>query len=203
MKKKSFFTPIVLLMLAAGCARQPVISVWKADPQHTIKYNKIAVISIVKNEPDSSRSARENEFTGRLKTLGYEAISAFAEFGQKGFAGLGEEATYLKLCEYGIDAVLTLARIEPSHKASVETGTKKYTSAYYYNHIWNYGKLETTNYPKQYIWEAILFDLVLLEPRFVGQTKPFDAQSVNETDAKLSEWMINKMKKEKIIFTQQ
>ena len=76
----------------------------------------------------------ENEATVKLKELGYPSISALEHFGAKGLADMGEEATYIKLCNSGIDFVLTIAFIyKTKEKSYGSEGSLLYPGSYYYN----------------------------------------------------------------------
>ena len=47
-----------------------------------------------------------------MKTNGLIAVSALDEFGTGGLANLAQEETYVKLCNKGIDAVITIALLD-------------------------------------------------------------------------------------------
>jgi hypothetical protein len=178
--------------------------VWKTDTQQLTPYNKIMVVGIIKEEDDSLRSQVESQMVDQLTALGYYAVSSLKEFGRYGLSNIGEEGTYLKLCDNGIDAVLTLALIDQANKSYDKKGLNtKYTYTYYYNRIWNYRKIQndTGNSPvvHRYRWESILFDLGSLQPQCVMQVKtPLDISS-QHTAAVLSGYIISQMVNEKII----
>jgi hypothetical protein len=178
--------------------------VWKTDTQQLTPYNKIMVVGIIKEEDDSLRSQVESQMVDQLTALGYYAVSSLKEFGRYGLSNIGEEGTYLKLCDNGIDAVLTLALIDQANKSyNKKDLNTKYTYTYYYNRIWNYRKIQndTSNSPvvHRYRWESILFDLGSLQPQCVMQVKtPLDI-SGQHTAAVLSGYIISQMVNEKII----
>jgi hypothetical protein len=92
------------------------------------------VVTILPEEVSILRKQIENEATINLRNLGYPAISAFDHFGAKGIAYMGEEATYNKLCNSGIDIVLTLAFIHKTKEKSYGSeGSLLYPGSYYYN----------------------------------------------------------------------
>src|SRR6185503_7557372 len=128
-------------------------------------HNKIMVVGIIKDGNDSFRAHAETILVKSLNELGYNTVSALQEFGPKGLSNLGEADTYIKLCNNGIDAVLTFALLDKMKQtkyrpAKVSAGT----SHYYYNRIWNYPKMQADlSEPESphgnYLWESILFDL--------------------------------------------
>jgi hypothetical protein len=194
---------LIISLLLLGCIVSRVTTIWKTDTLHLTHYNKIMVVGIIKEENDSLRAQVEKHMVQKLTDLGYFAVSSLQEFGRYGLSNIGEEGTYLKLCDNGIDAVLTLALIDQANKAFQPRINEKYTYTYYYNRIWSYRKIQndTNNLSAHtdYRWESILFDLSSLQPQCVLQVKPqLDLVGSNST-ARLSEYIISKMISEKII----
>jgi hypothetical protein len=190
----------VFCLVLAACASPRVTLVWKTEHVAPPSYNKILVAGITSNNNDSMRLQLEEQVVAQLQALGLNAVSSWKQFGVGGLRELGEEATYVALCDSGIDAVLTFALVEPSLGPTLAKGSiKKYTSTYYYNRIWNYHKLSgsgATIPPAEYLWESILFDLNSLEPRSVLQAKaPEDKADIGM----MTEQVIGKMVKEKVI----
>lgn len=104
------------------------------------------------------------------------------EYGQKDLANLEEEATYIKLCERGVDAIIYIALLDKAKDELKVSESFKYNSnLFYYNRIWNYRKiaanLSDTSFDtqplKSFFWEGILFDIQTLAPIYVVQTKTF------------------------------
>ena len=189
-----------LCLLLAACTSPRVALVWKTERTAAPVYNKILVAAITPNNNDSMRLDLEEKVVSHLQALGLNAVSSWKQFGVGGLRDLGQEATYIALCDSGIDAVLTFALVEPTIAPTITKGViQKYTSTYYYNRIWNYSKLfgsGTTLPAGEYIWESILFDLNALEPRSVLQAKvPEDGTPIDF----MTEQVIAKMVKEKII----
>src|SRR6266513_3166871 len=108
MKKISSQIILCFCIILSGCTLTHVVTTWK--PQHfsRVNYNNILVVGVIKNENDSLRREIEKHFVVNLEELGYHTVSALHEFGPKGLANLGEEETYIKLCNKGIDAVITI-----------------------------------------------------------------------------------------------
>jgi len=194
-----------LCIILYGCTSTHVTTIWKAQHFFPMKYNNILVVGIIKNENDSLRRELEKNFVVDLEGLGYHAVSAVHEFGPKGLADLRGEETYIRLCNRGIDAVITIALIDKrkemtskSHKA---TG---YPGKYYYDRIWGYKNIQSefaNGYPQSgdYFWETILFDLASLEPQSTIQTRSFNAADAERRSDELLGHVIQKMRKEKIL----
>lgn len=195
---------LVLVLMVGGCAPPKVALIWKTEQAAPPVYNKILVAGIVREGNDSTRKEVENEVVTRMNAIGLRAVSSATTFGSAGLRDLGQEATYLALCDSGVDAVLTFALVEVDNGSALVKGpARKYTSGYYYDRIWNYHRLsrpgQTGTGTTAFVWEAILFDLNSLEPRGVLQARPFHPVEGSSGIAQLAEQVINKMMKERII----
>jgi len=204
MKSIKFHIIFCVGILLFGCSSSNMKTRWKADHLSQISYNNILVVGVIKNEDTSFRKKIEYQFVTDLEALGYHAGSALAQFGYKGLADLGEENTYLKLCNRGIDAVITVALIDKERDQNKRSyGLPDFPSKYYYDRIWNYKNMQAEVNDKysdktSYFWEIILFDLLTLQPQYVIQTKPFNPAKENINTGFLNQG-IRKMIKEKII----
>lgn len=156
------------------------------------------MVAVILNEKnDSARAGFEQMVVYRLQKIGYHAVASSSEFGPGKLSRLNEEATYLSLCDNGIDAVLTFAEVDRSAKPSIKKGIgKNYAHLFYYERIWNYRKIrdnatsKTVSAPLE--WECILFDLVSLQTQAVlriGETDTSQESGV----AYLADKFIQKM----------
>ena len=141
------------------------------------------VVGIVKDSSPALRKFIEDSFVQDLRSIGYNAVSALQEFGAKGLTDIEQEATYLKLCNNGIDAVITVALLDKEkERYHTPSRIKYYSGPYYYNRIWSYRHMQAeaipashfSNLETKYLWESILFDLQTLSPVYVAQTKSFE-----------------------------
>ena len=122
-----FITSIVLV----ACSRPTVETLWKADSGTAITYNKIMVAGIIPEKDDSIRKDLENHVIAQLSNRGINAVSSIEAFGSAGLARLGQEETYVTLCENGIDAVLTFALVERNKATTLQRGLlEKHTSSF-------------------------------------------------------------------------
>lgn len=190
----------------SGCLSKKIYTAWKV--QHTLPatHRKILVAVIPNDKKDSLKLKIGDGLVRNLGELGYNTVTIKGEFGPGGLSNLSQEATFIKLCDKGIDAVLTMTLI--NHTKFAEDKSGKFpinTSYYYYNRIWNYQKMqadlsEAESSKTRYIWECILFDLYTLEPLCVIQTKPFNPGKENK--AAYIYKILDKMKKEGILVKQ-
>jgi hypothetical protein len=205
MKKTRFQIIFCFCVILFGCTSTHVVTIWKAQHFSPVNYNNILVAGIIENENDSLRREIEKNFVIELERLGYHAVSALREFGPKGLASLGEEETFIKLCNRGIDAVVTIALIDKAKEINSKSHkTTRYPGKYYYDRIWNYKNVQTEftgEYPAtgDYFWETILFDLAALEPQSTIQTRSFNAADAERRSDELLRHVIQKMRKEKIL----
>ena len=199
----------LLLIILGGCSSPSIITVWKNQHAFPGKYNKIMLVGIVNRNDTGLRRLLENHFKDELESMGYNAVSSISEFGPNGLRDMGQEATYISLCNKGIDAVITIA-LTDNVKEILSEPAVAYThpARYYYNRIWHL-RDEQLRLPREfsdsvmtYSWEMILFDLSTLEPHYIAQTRPNTGTVRQSIDHAFWHDMIRKMKKEKFLKTQ-
>lgn len=193
-----------LLVLLSACGPQKITTTYRVEPAFPDSYYKILVVAILPDENSMIRKSMETETVAVLTGYGYDASSAISVFGSKGLAAAGEEATYLKLCSSGIDAVMILALV-PMEKESQYPGTGQYirTNNYYYKRIWDYKKMQVGMVPEEpedeYYWESILFDLRTLQATCILRTQTFTSYNQSKINNDLVRLVTKKLVKEKII----
>lgn len=197
---------IFLLSLLQGCVAPRVETIWRAQYPLPYQHKKILVVAIVPGNNDSLQAAIEKATVQELKSYGYDAVSYSNGFSVYEMSRFTQEAAYFALCEKGIDAVLTLAKVDPSLAISLKKGVRtKYPASFYYNHIWDYRSLKTVQKNKNgssAIWECIMFDLLSLEQQSVLQVKPLASLKKQNEATWLSNNVIQKMVAEKILTKQ-
>ena len=192
------------MLVIAGCSPPRIYTAWQ---KHSLPadYTRILSACIIKDKDDSIRTSLERNMCTDLEQLGYTTSSLIRDFGPKGFTDLGQEATYLKLCTQGIDAVFLITLIDKSkEKQFISKKNQVFPERYYYNRIWNYKNIQadftTENQTASpgYFWEAILFNLSTLETECVIQSATF--YSLNENNVSdFEKKSIQKMIKGKIL----
>lgn len=162
------------------------------------------VVGITSNK-DSLRVLTERYFSGQLMDLGYNAVVAYDEFGPDGLKDLTEEATYISLCNKGIDAVITMAWIDQfKDEKNHAHGSFSNPNIYYYKRIWNYSNLQPDSIPGTnnitgYFWEAILFNLRTLEAECMMHSELLYTIADNKMIEDLEKRIIKKMIREGIL----
>lgn len=195
------------LQLLSGCSNSHIITYWKSANVGR-QYNKIMVIGIIKDSGIALRSQMEKHLVNDLKSIGYNTVSALEEFGEGGLAGLEQEKTYIKLCDKGIDAIMTIALLDQKkEKHFVPERVRYYSSLYYYNRIWNYNSIQadlsTINVAQeetsQYLWETILFDLQTLSPVYAVQIKTYQPANLQIMAHLYGKMILESLLKSKIL----
>jgi hypothetical protein len=164
------------------------------------------VVGIIKSKDDSLRMLIEDRFAKAFENQNYHVVPASAEFGAKGLAGLGETDTYIKLCNKGIDAVITITLIDGTKEVYNTPGyMNQYPASYYFSRIWNYKNIQadltgnSIGNDNPNFWEIIVYDLNTLEALCTIQTKSF----LEITDSKIADnfakQVVDKMFREKIL----
>jgi hypothetical protein len=200
----AFFAVFLLL----SCRSSYLAQWWKAPNTIPRTYSKIMVVGVVKTSDTALRRKMEIHLVTQLNELGYNAVAALDEYGPKGLSNLAQEDTYLKLCERGIDAVMTVALLDNSKgRHDTHSGKKYLSDGYYYNHIWNYRNLQgdltdtskNAQTAKPFFLESILFDLQALQPLYVVETKPFNATTFYAMEQEYGKMVVKNMLRHKII----
>lgn len=195
-------------ILIASCSSRYINTVWKNDHAFPGKYNKIMVATIVNNQDTAFRREIEAHFKETLQSMGYVTVSAIEEFGPGGLKDLGQEDTYIRLCNKGIDAIITVALIDKEKT----TGSEPHLSyaqpvKYYYDRIWHYKELQaseqltTPDSLRKYAWEMILFDLSTLQPHYIAQTKTIDGNIHQSIQDEFWKAFVKKLNNDKFLKT--
>jgi hypothetical protein len=201
-------TLLLAMLVFYSCSSSKLITSWKSPGNSARPYKKIMVVGIVKDSTIAIRRQMETHLVNDLKDNGFIAVSALDEFGKGGLANLEQEETYIKLCNTGIDAVITIALLDRrKEKVYIPGRVKYYSNLYYYNRIWNYNVIQADlvsgkgEYEEstQYLWETILFDLQTLSPIYTVQTKSFDPSSLNSMAHEHGKMIVARMIKNKIL----
>lgn len=192
----------ILLLLISGCASPGIITGWKGDPVYSIDHFRILVVGIFDEKDSLLRREVEDAASLALGSRGYQAIKAIDHFGEKGLAGTVEEETYLKLCNAGIDAVMTFALVPSSiGTAELPASSQGLPDAFYFQRLWNYRNLPNAKIPQDstFFLESIFFDLMSLQALSVMYTRPFEENLSTPRSIEFPRKTIDRMVKEKIL----
>jgi hypothetical protein len=203
MLKTSCLAAIIAALLVS-CASPQVVTTWRNRDIPTGNIHSVLVAAIVGTNDSLTRHQLENSFVLELKKAGYNAVSSTVAFGANGLANLGQEQTLVKLCNYGFDAVLTVALVDESKvRFNDPPSTSEFIANYYLDRIWNYEKIGAGTANRQlaapHFWECILYDLYSLRPLSAMQTRLYDIGKEGQFSPGLAEKIIAKMTKQKII----
>src|SRR6476659_3230660 len=88
---KKILSLLAVFGLMAGCSSTRITSAWKAPDAQPRSYQKIMVVGIIREADRNIREKMEDHLVGDLRDLGYNAVSAYREFGPKTFENLDEQ----------------------------------------------------------------------------------------------------------------
>ena len=109
---KKIWIPVLILFIATGCTTSKITYTWKVTDAGTKKYNKIMVLGLIRENDRTLQENMENHLVDDLQNLGYIAVSAYKEYGPKGFDKMDEQAALAKLKNSGVDAVITVVLLD-------------------------------------------------------------------------------------------
>jgi hypothetical protein len=110
--KKIKWIGFALLLTAAGCTTSRITTSWKAESTTPQLYNKVMVLSLIREADRSIQENMENHFVDDLKELGYNAVSSLKQYGPKAFDKMTEEEAIGELKNSGVDAVITIVLLD-------------------------------------------------------------------------------------------
>ena len=204
MKKITFAGLFLLLVLFTGCSSTHITSTWKAPDATAGKYKKVMVVGIIREADRTLRVKMENHLVGDLKSLGYNAMSAYEEYGPKELSQLTEEAVNEQLKKDGIDAVVTVVLLDKQKEKNYVPGRVIYTPYYHhYNRFWGYyrtvsDRIEMRGYYEvstKYFWESNLYDLNLSKLVYSVQTQSFDPVTADKLAHEYGQKIVQSMVK--------
>src|SRR6476660_1610809 len=105
---------LLVFVLIVGCTSVRITHSWKAENVKPKKFEKVLVLSLLRDQDINMREKMEDHLVGDLKDLGINGISSLKEFGPKGFNNLDEQAVLGRLQNSGIDAVVTIVLLDKS-----------------------------------------------------------------------------------------
>ena len=208
MKKTKWVGLLVMLLCIQGCATSYITSTWKASDVTVRRYNKLMILGIIREADRTLRERMENHLVGDLKDLGYNAFSAFQEYGPKAFDGMSEAQANQQLAHEGIDAVLTVVLLDKEKERYYVPGRVIYTPYFtYQDHFWAYYRsihnriLEPDYYEvaTKYFWESNLYDLASNKLVYSVQTQSFDPTSTDGMAHEYGRMIVRDMTKNNIL----
>jgi hypothetical protein len=168
-------------------------------------YSKILVIVIVSDSGNNERMHLEDRLTDGLNSYGYQAVSAFRRYGNRGLSKMGEANMYLHLTDEKIDAVMAVVLVDNGRDSALNANTKTdYSAVYFYDRLWQYKDIAGAfsvpdSSPTLFSWEVLFFELPTLEPRCNLKTIPFSPKVLLQITDGIPENILQQLAKEKII----
>jgi len=198
---------IIPILIFSGCNSTRLVSSWKAPDAIAREYNKILVLGLMHAKNLEVREQVENALVQGFTSNGFNAGSAYAEYGPKAFENLKEEEALEKIKDNGYDAVLVVALLDRSKDKDYTPGNVTYRPYTYYNYFWGfyqtvYARIYQPGYYTEstnYILEANLYDLNNKKLEYSAQTKSFNPSSARTLGTELSQTIITDMKGKGII----
>lgn len=189
--------------LLINCSPKPISVVWKSADVYHPAFKQVLVVAILPDNDSIARMQIESGIASGLHQMGYSSTPAIKHFGREGLAGLGQESTYIKLCESGFDYILTIAFVEgPKKSLRRKEHIMSYTADFYYKRIWEYrNAIAILNDSTRYAYESILFDLGQLKAIAVLRTQSFYLYQNQETITHFPNLLLDNMRKKNILTT--
>lgn len=209
-KKRTFYwlVAVCCCIQSVSCGPSRITTTWKptALPFPERRIDQILIICIVGDSTSRLRSAVESQLVGELKKSGYQATSSIQLFGRGGLPHVDKEELWRRLCNQGIDAVVTVTLIDKNKEIQTISPRKiAYGPSYYYDRITRYRnlvvdldatELEASAYA---YWEVVVFDLFNLVPTGVLRSRTYYTAYAVDLHSELPELLVRKLKKEKIL----
>jgi hypothetical protein len=209
MKKVRTVGFLAILLLINSCSTTTrITSTWKAANVTPKQYNKVMVLSIIREADRNVRIQMENHLVGDLKGLGYNAFSAYDQYGPKMFQNMTEEQANKKLAKDNVDAVLTIVLLD-KQKERYYVPERIVYSPYvmYHNRVWSYyysmyNRIGEPGYyavTTKYFWESNFYDLMEEKLLFSVQTQSFNPESINDLAHQYGQKIVQTMVKYNVL----
>lgn len=211
MKNIQIIAAAVLLLLFTSCSSSRITSSWSAAGSAPKKYNKVMVLGLIRDQDRSICQFMENHLVGDLKELGYNAVSAQAQFGPKAFENMCEKDAVDKIRNSGADAVVTIVLLDKSKEQYyVPAQRQNLPRSVYYN---RFGGYYTTIYERiytpgyyvtdtKYFWESNLYDMNTKDLVYSVQTESFDPGSSESLGHEYGKLIVEDMMKKNVMTKQ-
>lgn len=148
------------------------------------------------------KEAMESNAVAQLRELGYNATSAFAEYGPEEINSRDEAMAVDRLTNSGVDAVLTIVLLDVNKERNYVPGRVLYAPySTYYDHFWGYystvyDRIYTPGYytvDTRYFWESNVYKMSNREMIYSVQTEAFDPSSASDLGDDHAELIIKDM----------
>ncbi|MBP6431669.1 MAG: hypothetical protein KA319_07880 [Ferruginibacter sp.] len=184
---KAYITLLIATLLMS-CSSSKITSSWKEPNTTTVNFNKIMVVALLNTNEMALQQKMEKHLVDDIKSFGYNAVSAFEQFGPKAFANVKEDEMLSKIKNAGADAVITIVLLnkeKEKYYRPAEIMSTPFANDYgrlygYFNNMQS--RVISTGYyvsNTNYFWESSFYNLYSNKLIYVAQTKSFDPSSAN------------------------
>jgi hypothetical protein len=197
-----------LFLLLAACSSTNVTNSWKDKDIAQASFRKVLVIAMLPEKDRNLRQQMENEMVDDLAKRGYAAISSYAEYGPKAFAGMSEKQVLQQLDKSKIDGVITVGLLNTEESENYVPGSVRYEPyAVVYNRFYRtyqtyYNRVYTPGYSDKqtnYFFETNLYDVNSNKLLYSAQSRSFDPASASQIANEVSKAVVKDMQKNGIL----
>ena len=198
-----------LVLFLAACSGTKVTSSWKEPEVSLHPDQKVMVMALVSDKEGGLRANMEKEMVSALKQRGYNAVSAYQEYGPAAFKGLNEQKAMNKIRQRDIDQVMTIVMLDKSKEKNYVPDRSPFYRPFppYYGRFWWYYNsmydrvyqpgYYTTN--TRYFLESNLYNLKDKQLLYSVQTETFDPSSAARMAVVYSQQVVKDMTKQQLI----
>jgi hypothetical protein len=197
-----------LFLLLAACSSTNVTNSWKAQDISQANFRKVLVVAMVPEKDRNLRQQMENEMVDDLSKKGYSAVSSYAEYGPKAFAGMNEKQVLHELDRNNVDGVITIGLQNTEKSENYVPGNVRYEPyAVVYNRFYRtyqtyYNRVYTPGYSEErtnYFFETNLYDVNGNKLLYSAQSQSFDPSSASQIANEVSKAVVKDMEKKGIL----
>jgi hypothetical protein len=198
----------MLVMALMACSGSRITTSWRSKDTSPVKFSKIMVIALLKQNDAALKQRMEDHLTGDLKALGYTVVSFVDAYGPKSFTGLDEEKAIAQIQDKGFDAVMTIVLLDKKQEKEYVPRRVYYTPYnVYQNRFWGYydvmnRRIETPGYystTTNYFWESNLYDMGSKKLLYSVQTESFLPSSTTSLAHEYGKLIVQDMLKQGIL----
>lgn len=208
MKKIIYWAVLPLLFIVTGCTSSKITASWRTPETIQTPLKKIMVVGLIRESERAMKEQLETHMIDDLKALGYNAVSAYKEYGPKAFENMDEKAVLEKLKNSNVDAVITIVLLNKRRERLYRPAAIIQSPyAVYSNRFWGYystlsdriyspGYYETTT---KYFWESNMYCLCDKALLYSSQTQSFDPSSAGTLGHEYGKMIVRDMLKNKVL----
>lgn len=184
-----FLYTILFLFLLASCSPTKITKTWVDKSIGPKKYTKVLVLCVIPESENNLGVKMENQLTGDLTELGYDAVAANKMFPKGTFVRGDTAKAVAALAGKGFDGIMTIVLIDKKKQGYYVPGRVNEKLAFdklngfnrYYvtvaDHIYSPGYYGEET---RYVWENNFYDLMDNKIVYSARSRTLDIASVNQ-----------------------